>query len=437
MSAFDKIIGYSSIKKELIQISDTLRNPEPYKKLGVAAPKGLLLYGEPGVGKSLMASAVIEESGRKTFCCRKDSPNGDFVKKIKNIFDEALENAPSIVYLDDMDKFANEDRANSNAEEYITVQSCIDAVKEKQVFVLGTANNIRCLPDSLYRMGRFDRKIKVNTPHGKDSEKIIRYYLKSKSAADELDPSVIAKIMNGRSCAELETVINEAGLYAGYDRAESITMDHFLKAFLRTIFNIFPEDDCEEVQPDVSQCHYSPDDLILQIAYHEAGHAVISEILCPESVALISVYHSNQEKAGFTSYQNDRSGSPLYWGKSRIISALGGIAAIEQKFGIYDIGGESDLDKAFSLVNRLVTGICINGFRLHDNGPENSQQLLAEQEQAVSIEIEKYYRKAKEVLSSNWEFFEKIAAALVQKKLLSASDVQKIKSECRIVPVAL
>ena len=85
MSAFDKIIGYSSIKKELIQISDTLRNPEPYKKLGVAAPKGLLLYGEPGVGKSLMASAVIEESGRKTFCCRKDSPNGDFVKKIKNI----------------------------------------------------------------------------------------------------------------------------------------------------------------------------------------------------------------------------------------------------------------------------------------------------------------------------------------------------------------
>lgn len=154
MNAFDKIIGYSSIKKELQQISDTLKNRETYDRLGVSAPRGLLLYGEPGVGKSLMASAVIKESGRKVFCCRKDSPNGDFIKKIKATFDKAVQNAPSIVYLDDMDKFANGDERHPDAEEYVTVQSCIDETKDKQVFVLATVNNIHCLPQSLRRVGR-------------------------------------------------------------------------------------------------------------------------------------------------------------------------------------------------------------------------------------------------------------------------------------------
>ena len=145
MKAIDKIIGYSGIKDELRQISDILKNSEAYKKLGVSAPRGLLLYGEPGVGKSLMSSAVIEESGRKTFTCRKDKPNGDFVKHIKDTFDKAAENAPSIVYLDDMDKFTNGDERHPDAEEYVTVQSCIDEVKGKDVFVLATVNNIHNL----------------------------------------------------------------------------------------------------------------------------------------------------------------------------------------------------------------------------------------------------------------------------------------------------
>ena len=93
-----------------------------------------------------MATAVIQESGRKVFCCRKDSPNGDFIKKIKATFDEAMQNAPSIVYLDDMDKFANGDERHPDAEEYVTVQSCIDEAKDTQVFVLATVNNMRCLP---------------------------------------------------------------------------------------------------------------------------------------------------------------------------------------------------------------------------------------------------------------------------------------------------
>ena len=143
MSKFDMIIGYNAVKKELKQIADTLKNREYYEKLGVSAPRGLLLHGEPGVGKSLMAAAIIEASGRKAFICRKDQPNGDFVKHIKETFDKAMAEAPSIVLLDDMDKFANGDEDHPDAEEYVTVQSCIDEAKHKEVFVLATVNNMR------------------------------------------------------------------------------------------------------------------------------------------------------------------------------------------------------------------------------------------------------------------------------------------------------
>ncbi len=436
MNAFERIIGYSAVKKELGQISDTLKNRDSYDKLGVSAPRGLLLYGEPGVGKSLMASAVIEESGRKVFTCRKDQPNGDFVKEIKATFDKAAESAPSIVYLDDMDKFANGDERHPDAEEYVTVQSCIDEVKSKEVFVLATANNIRCLPRSLRRAGRFDRRIEIHAPRGTDAEKIIDHYLKSKKFVDDIDAKTIARIMDGRSCAELETVINEAGLYAGYERAETITMDHFMEACMRTIFNV-PTSDDDDYDKDYYESLTDSSSVFSQIVYHEAGHAVISEVLCPESVTLVSAHNRGGSSGGFTDYYNDNSHAPLYWTKSRIVGALGGIAAIEQKFGIFDSGCDRDLDHAFDSTKNLVVNNCVCGFHLHKNEYEDSQKLWSAQEQAVSAEIEKYYRKAKEIISLNKDFFEKIACALAKKKLLSAVDIKQIKSECTIVPVAL
>ena len=196
------IIGYTAVKKELQQIADTLRNRDVYDKLGISAPRGLLLYGEPGVGKSLMASAIIEASGRSALVCRKDKPNGDFVKEIKATFDKAIAEAPSIVYLDDMDKFANGDERHPDAEEYVTVQSCIDEAKGKEVFVLATANNLCCLPRSLRRAGRFDRVIEIAPPHGQDAVNIITHYLSTKNVAEDVDVKTIARIMDERSCAE-------------------------------------------------------------------------------------------------------------------------------------------------------------------------------------------------------------------------------------------
>lgn len=437
MGKFDMIIGYTAVKKELQQIADTLKNRKAYDKLGVSAPRGLLLHGVPGVGKSLMASAIIEASERPAFLCRKNKPNGDFVNEIKATFEKAAVQAPSIVYLDDIDKYANDDESHPNAEEYVTVQSLIDETKDKEVFVLATANNIRCLPSSLRRAGRFDRVIKIETPHGQDAINIITHYLSTKKVVEGVDAKTIARIMDGRSCAELETVINEAGLNAGYERADSITMKHFMEACLRTIFDVsdsFNDSDDEDT-------FYAPltdsGNILSQIVYHEAGHAVISEILCPESVNLVSVHNIDGTGGGFTNYYNDMTKTSLYWTRSRIITDLGGMAALEQKYGVIDAGCRCDLDQAFDRAKDLVVNICICGLHLHCNSYRDSENLKSAQEQAMSAEIDRCYRKAKEILSLNHEFFEKTAAALAQKQLLSAADIQEIKNKCEIVPVVL
>ena len=127
----------------------------------------------------------------------------------------------------------------------------------------------------------------------------------------------------------------------------------------------------------------------------------------------------------------------LLYGEPGVGKSLMASAVIEQKYGIFDVGGERDLDQAFDRTKNLIVNTCISGFHLHCNGYEDTESLKSEQEKAVAAEVEKFYRKAKEIISLNFEFFEKIAAALAKKKLLSAVDIQKIKSECKIVPVAL
>ncbi len=434
MNEFDKIIGYSAVKKELEQIADVLKNGDVYARLGVSAPKGLLLHGEPGVGKTLMASCLIEASGLQHFVCRKNQPNGDFVKAIKETFAEAVENAPSIILLDDMDKFTNGDERRRDAEEYVTVQSCIDEVKGKNVFVLATANNIRTLPPSLLRAGRFDRVLEIETPVGKDAIEIIEHYIKGKPFAEAVDAEDIARIMDGHSCAELETVINEAGLYAGFQRADKITMDHFIEACLKTVFNVPTKmsSDNEDNWVDNLQ---NPSCQSTQIIYHEAGHAVVSEILNPNSVTLVSAYGRKYNSGGFTAYYKNREDLPLQRLQKRIVGALGGKAATEQKFGIVDSGTGKDLNFAFNGTMNMIAAECICGFDLHENGFEDSENLKSRREQATAIQVENYYRKAKEILSLNWDFHEKLAKELAEKKILNTADVQRIKSTCNIVSV--
>lgn len=420
MDHFEDVKGYKEIKTELEFILDIMISPEKYKKLGVTIPKGLLLHGAPGVGKSLMATCFIKASNRKAFVCKKNKPNGFFVEEIKKIFDEAKANTPSIVLLEDMDKFANEDNLHRNAEEYVTIQSCIDDLDDSEVFVIATANDTENLPDSLVRAGRFDKTICVKPPCGKDAEEIVRYYLSEKKYVSNIDAAFIAKLLNGRSCAELEAIINEAGVYAGYNDKNFIDMNDIIEAFLRVVFNAPKKLDYDK-------------EVIERIAYHEAGHAVISEILESESVILISVRPSVLGRDGVTIYYQD---DKKYYGKkemnNNIITHLGGKAAIEIVFGDTDLGVYSDMDKVFRKVSHLAVQYCATSFDKRQLFDKSSEQLLSRKELFVSNEVERYYMIAKSILINNREFLEKIAKSLIEKQTLIGAEVAKIKKECTL-----
>lgn len=418
MSALENIIGYEDLKTELRRISDILCNPEKYAKLGVTMPNGLLLVGEPGVGKTTMAMCFIEAVGRKAFICRKKKPNGEFVNEIADVFEKAKKSAPSIVFLDDMDKYANEDIEHKNAEEFVTLQSCIDDAKDSDVFVMGTANDLKNLPKSLLRSGRFDKCINVENPRGKDAENIVEFYLSQKNFVTDIDAAEIAGILEGRSCADLERVINEAGIYAGFENKEKIDMDDVLRACLRIIYDA-PEKSLDD------------DDEIDMIAYHEAGHAVISEILAPGTVNLVTVKKNHGDIGGFSS-TNPPKGyrySKKYM-ENRVISILGGKAATEIIFGIVDVGAKNDIQKAFNIVEKFVDDYCTYGFDRWIKYPyHSSDALLSRKELMMSSEVEHFYEQAKRILAENRDCLVAVANALMDRKILTGSVLRAIMSE--------
>ncbi len=421
MKEFDKIIGYGDVKAELEKLCDIMVNSEKYKNLGVTTPGGLLLHGDPGVGKTLMANCLIKASGRKSFILHKDKPNGDFVNEIKRVFDDARANAPSIIFLDDLDKFANEDRYHRNAEEYVTVQSCIDECKGCDVFVLATANDYDNLPDSLCRAGRFDKVIEVKNPRGDDAVEIVRYYLSQKNYVGDIDAKEIARILNGNSCAELETVINQAGIYAGYAGKQTIEMDDMIKACMDVIF------DCSESARDMR-----PAADIERLAYHEAGHVVITELLEEGSTTLVSICNHGGNIDGVAAYYQNES--YFYYKKymeNRVMGLLGGKAATEVKYGETDVGCRNDLDRAFEIAKRFADAYCSTSFDRWET--ENSSQALIERkEMQKTVEVEHLYAKTRKLLILNREFLDKVASALIEKKTLIARDIAAIKATCKI-----
>lgn len=425
MKEFDKIIGYSNVKRELIRVCDILKNGDKYAKLGVKIPGGILLHGKPGLGKTTMAKCFIEASGRKVFVCRKIKPNGEFVKEIKSIFDEAANSAPSIVFLDDMDKYANDDDKHVNSEEYVALQSCIDEIKDKDVFVIATANDLDNLPDSLLRVGRFDKTIKINNPKGKDAEDIIRYYLSTKSYVDDVDVEEIAHLMDGRSCAELETAINEAGIYAGFAGKEKIESGDIISACLRLVFN------SPENLDDIS------DEALQRIAYHEAGHAVVAEILEPGSISIITACTHSGEKDGSVAYNQakDYFTSKKYM-ENRVMCLLAGRAATELIYNEVDVGAISDLRRAFDIVQRFVDNYCSYSFEhwnfWYRGYNDSSEATKSRTEMQIYADMQRFYDKAKNILFDNREFLDQLAATIMDKKIVLGKEVRAIKSTCTL-----
>ena len=335
MSAFEKVIGYESIKNELMQICDMVHNKERYEALGARMPSGVLLHGAPGIGKTLIAKCFIEECKINTYTLRSNKGTDKFVDEITEVFEKAKKNSPSIIFLDDMDKFANDDEAHRDAKEYVAVQAGIDSVKECDVFVIATTNDIRKLPQSLIRPGRFDKTIIMKSPTKEDAQKIIKHYLNNKKLSKNVNFDDLCNMISYHSCADLETIINEAAISAGFAGKESINMDDLINAVLRLQYN-------------------SPDDLmqkekdeIRKVAFHEAGHLVVSEVIKPGCIGLASIRtRGRSNTGGFIHICDDLERRP-----HNIMVALGGKVATELYYSEACASGcYSDLEKAISLL---------------------------------------------------------------------------------------
>lgn len=414
---FENIVGYNQTKEELIPVAIALREDAKRQEFGIKAPKGILFYGEPGVGKTTIAKDLIDASGRFAVEFRKDYSRDKFITALKNTFELAKENQPSVILLDDMDKFSNSDDDLCDTEEYVAVQSYIDSIKDDDVFVVATANDTSCFPESLLRPGRFDRRIAIDVPSPNEAATIIKSYLDKIKHEDDIDEDTIAKLMVGKSGAAIETVINEAGINAIARNLSKVSMECIVDACLTVFFH----------SPEGSNYLTSKDAKIFAI--HEAGHAVVQELLVPNSVALVSTRINSRNPQGITVFDNGWISYCDDYHIKIIMCALAGRAAVEIKYGIVDPGSSLDVAKAASIAYDAITRWCCNGImKPSDIFSSTSQQLKYQQEIEMNAMLSQYYIDVKKLLVDRFSVVENVASELFEKRTLLGKDVRRIIS---------
>lgn len=422
MSAFDKVIGYETIKHELNQICDMIKNKDIYESMGAKLPKGVLLYGPPGLGKTLMAKCFIEESGLHSVTLRRCKGGSDFVEEITRTFQNAKEHSQMIIFLDDMDKFANEDSGHRDAEEYVAIQAGIDEVKDSGVFVIATVNEKYKLPNSLIRSGRFDRKIEFDNPDNADAAKIVAYFLSDKKVSENVDMNDLTKMISYSSCAALESILNDAAIGAAFRRKDCIEMEDLVSSVLRTQYET------------TDNFNKRSEEDIRKTALHEAGHLVVSETLTPEGVGLVSITSTKgNERGGFV----HRCIEPNSMSEDVMIS-LAGKVATELYYGdVCADGCQSDLDRAIEHVRDAIRFNASMGIGLLDVesvvAGHMSESYNARFETVVQAEIERYLFKVRDILIKNRDFLEMVTNELTEKNTLLFSDIRRIRESVSVV----
>ena len=414
-----KIFGYEPIVLQLMQVADMCKNESVYEELGATLPKGILLYGEPGLGKSLLASCFSKETGRQTFLLRRNKNSRNFTDEITKTFAEAKMAAPSVIFCDDLDHFASDD---DNDEEFNVVQGEIDDLGDADVIVIATANEYRRLPHSLRRSGRFDITIHVPAPEQKDAEKIIDFYLKDKAVGDDINVSDISKMLVGMSCSDLQDILNQAAIFAGYDRAKKIDMKYFVKAALLTRY------DSLEGYDEISQEEKE------KTALHEAGHICAAWVCQPGCIGMGSILVSGRgNKGGFVSRCEPTERRP-----HDVVASLAGKCAVELYYPGCASGAQSDLTRA---MDDIRSGVCNSGTlglanldASNEQFPKTSDEYKNRNEAIVLSELERFMFITKKILIENRDFLEKLKAALVEKGTLLNSDIQAIADTCKIIP---
>lgn len=437
---FRDVAGEDEAKENLTEIVDYLHNPDRYKKIGASMPKGILLVGPPGTGKTMLAKAVAGEANVPFFSISGSEFVEMFVgmgaSKVRDLFTQAKEKAPCIVFIDEIDAIGKkrDGQLGGNDEREQTLNQLLTEMDGFEgntgVIILAATNRPESLDPALLRPGRFDRRVPVELPDLKGREEILKVHAKKIMVADDVDYNKIARMASGASGAELANIVNEAALRAVRDHREFAT-----------------EADLEE-SIEVVIAGYQKKNAILTdhekliVSYHEVGHALVAAKQTNSApVQKITIVPRTSGALGYTMQVDD--GNHYLMNKeeleNKIATYTGGRAAEEIVFGSITTGASNDIEQATKLARAMITRYGMsNDFDMVAMETQTNQYLGGDTSLSCSSEtqtiidkkvvelVRKQHEKAAQILLENREKLDEISSFLYQKETITGEEFMKI-----------
>ena len=431
---FDDVAGLEEEKEELIEIVDFLKRPEKYTRMGARVPKGVLLYGKPGTGKTLIAKAIAGEADVPFI----SMSGSEFIEmfaglgasRVRKLFEKARKLAPCIVFIDEIDAIGSRRSSNSGAEteNNQTLNQLLVEMdgfgSEETIIVLAATNRPEMLDKALLRPGRFDRQITIPTPDLKGRLEILKIHSKDKKLSDDVNLESIAEDTAGFTGAELENILNEAAIVATKAKHEEIENDDIEEAVKKVTVGLEKR---ERVISDKDK---------RLTAYHEAGHAVVSRYLPTQTnVKEVSIIPRGVA-GGYTMYKSNED--KYYISKTemqeKLIALLGGRAAERLVLDDISTGASNDIEVATQIARDMVTkyGMSDTLGPIDFQGKEPYEmQMFGENigdkiGEEVKTLIDTAYNDAIILLKEHRDKLDKIAETLLQKEKINEQEFNQI-----------
>ena len=448
---FKDVAGNESAKQDLTEIVDFLKNPKKYEKLGAKIPRGVLLAGDPGTGKTLMARAVAGEANVPFFSISGSEFAEMFVgvgaSRVRDLFSKAKKNAPSIIFIDEIDAVAHKRDARGGAgrEDEQTLNQILVEMdgfdNDSGVIVMAATNRVDMLDKALLRPGRFDRHVNVTLPERKDRLEILKVHFKGKPVEADVDLESLAKKTAGSSGADLANIANEAAITAAREGHKAIANSDLVEAFERVA--IGPERKSKVMNDKERKI----------TAYHEAGHAIVGHVL-PDSDPVHKVTIIPRGATGGVTWflpPEDRNYKSVYELKDILARAMGGRVAEKLVFGKDAIttGASSDLKNVAELSKSMVVeegmgdGLRNIVFPAEATGYYTitaSKPYSEKTAEQIDVEVKKLSdeatKRAEEVLKANKKVLDALAEELLQHETLEEAELAPILKDAKLPEVA-
>ena len=440
---FDDVAGVDEEKEELQEIVEFLKNPKKFTDMGARIPKGVLLVGQPGTGKTLLAKAVAGEAGVPFYIIS----GSDFVEmfvgvgasRVRDLFEQAKKNAPCIIFIDEIDAVGRQRGAGlggGHDEREQTLNQLLvemDGFSDNEgVIILAATNRPDVLDKALLRAGRFDRQIVVGSPDVKAREQILEVHARKKKLADDVDLKVIAKNTSGFAGADLENVLNEAALLAARRNYKEIGMKEIEDAMVKVTMG--PEKKTRVRSEKENRL----------VAYHEAGHAVVSRYLpTQDPVHQISIIPRGMA-GGYTMYRptEDKSFMSKTEMEENIVSLLGGRVAEALILNDISTGASNDIERASQIARNMVTKYGMSekvGTVMFGGGEgevflgrdfaqtkDYSEETAALIDEEVKRIVQTAYEKAVKILTEHVDKLHAVAGVLMEKEKIEGEEFDNI-----------